>query len=84
MGYTLEEGIWINPDMEENLQNILDSEVTKYYTELTVRIAISYGKSKFYTWWTSITDVVVENVDEHWNDLTIKYREYRNERSRTN
>jgi hypothetical protein len=85
MGYILEDGIWRNPEMvEESLRNIPDEEIRIYYTELTVRIAVAYGKSKFYSWWSGISDEIIENVDDHWNELTTRYREYTNERQPTN
>jgi hypothetical protein len=85
MGYLLEDGVWKNSEIDEdNLRNISDEDVSKYYTELTLRLAIAYGKNKFYTWWSEITNEVVENVDDHWNELITKYREYKNERQHTN
>jgi hypothetical protein len=85
MGYSLEDGVWKNPDMDdENLREISDEDISRYYTELTVRLAITYGKKKFYNWWSGITNKVVENVDDHWNELTTRYREYKNERQHTN
>lgn len=81
MGYTLQEGVWKNSDIGNvDLQDIPDEEIGKYYTELTARIAIAYGKKRFYNWWSNVAKGPTVNIEDHWNMLTTKYREYQNER----